>query len=74
MSDPTEGDWAEIEREIEERVAPPLDFATPDDSAYCGVCGKETSLAMIARHLVDEHDIDPEDIANAPIVGDEEPA
>lgn len=42
---------------------------TPDDSCYCGICGKETSLAMIVVHLANEHDVDPDEIANAPIVG-----
>jgi hypothetical protein len=44
------------------------DRATPDDPAICGLCGHETSIAMIARHLEVEHDTDPSDIANAPIV------
>jgi len=41
---------------------------TPDDSVTCGLCGKETSVAMIARHLEDEHDIDPDEIADAPVI------
>jgi hypothetical protein len=49
-------------------MSAPRDFATGDDPAYCALCGKETSIAMLAHHLVTEHDIDPEDIANAPIV------
>jgi hypothetical protein len=47
---------------------PGRDFATPDDPATCGICGKETSIAMIARHLITEHDIDPDDIADAEII------
>lgn len=43
------------------------DRPTPDDPVMCGLCGKETSVAMIAWHLEHEHDIDPDDIANAPI-------
>ena len=46
----------------------PLPFATGDDPATCALCGHETSVAMIAHHLVTEHDIDPDDIANAPII------
>ena len=37
-----------------------------DDPVTC-FCGKETSAAMIARHLEEAHGIDPEEIANAPI-------
>lgn len=45
-----------------------LDRYTGDDPALCHLCGKDTSVAMIAYHLVHEHGIDPEDIANAPII------
>lgn len=38
-----------------------------DDAVACGICSKVTSLAMIAHHLVNEHGIDPEEIANAPV-------
>jgi hypothetical protein len=41
---------------------------TGDDPVLCYLCGKDTSAAMIAHHLITEHDIAPEDIANAPIV------
>lgn len=41
---------------------------TGDDTAYCGICGKETSVAMIGRHLIEEHGIDPDDLANAPVL------
>ena len=44
------------------------DRATPDDPMYCGICGHETSIAMIAIHLRDEHDVDVSEISNAPIV------
>lgn len=44
-----------------------LAVTTGDDSVFCGLCGKETSLVMIARHLKDEHGIDP-DWENVPIV------
>lgn len=44
-----------------------LDQATGDDSCYCGICGKETSIAMIGLHLIEEHDVDPDDLANAPV-------
>jgi hypothetical protein len=43
-------------------------YGTGDDAAFCGLCGKETSVAMIAQHLVDEHGIDPETIRTARIV------
>jgi hypothetical protein len=44
------------------------DRATPDDPATCGICGHETSLAMIATHLATEHDVDVSEIKNAPVV------
>lgn len=51
------------------------DRATPDDPVTCGLCGKETSLAMIVIHLANEHGIDPQEIADAPVVDrTEEPA
>jgi hypothetical protein len=46
-------------------------LVTPDDSCTCGLCGNETSLAMIAHHLVEAHGFDSEElsegIADAPI-------
>lgn len=47
---------------------PGRDFATGDDPVLCHLCGKDTSVAMIVHHLETEHGIDPEDIANAPVV------
>jgi hypothetical protein len=44
------------------------EIVTPDDSCYCRTCGKETSLAMISHHLKQEHGIDWEDIATAPVI------
>lgn len=44
------------------------DIATPDDPVTCGLCGHRTSVAMIVTHLKEEHDIDPAEIADAPIV------
>lgn len=38
-----------------------------DDPVLCGLCDKSTSVAMIARHLIEEHGLDPEEIANAPV-------
>lgn len=49
-------------------MSEPLEQVTGDDSVYCRACGKETSLAMIGRHLKDEHGIDWEDITSAPVV------
>lgn len=46
---------------------PGRDFSTPDDPAHCALCGKETSVAMIAIHLIEEHGYSAEEIANAPI-------
>lgn len=45
---------------------------TPDDPVMCGLCDKETSVAMIVIHLRDEHGIEPEEIANAPILDETE--
>lgn len=45
-----------------------LDHATGDDPVLCHLCGKDMSLAMIVYHLEHEHGIDPDEIANAPIV------
>jgi hypothetical protein len=44
------------------------DRATPDDQVTCGICGHETSIAMIGVHLANEHDVDLSEIKNAPIV------
>jgi hypothetical protein len=44
------------------------DRATPDDPVTCGICGRETSVAMIAAHLEREHGVDPREIADAPVV------
>jgi hypothetical protein len=44
------------------------DQVTPDDPVTCGMCGYQTSIAMISRHLAEEHNIDPDEIASAPIV------
>jgi len=44
------------------------DRVTPDDPITCRICGHETSLAMIVIHLVNEHDIDPAEIASAPVI------
>lgn len=41
---------------------------TPDDPVTCGLCNKETSVAMIVYHLEKEHGIDPKEIADAPVV------
>jgi hypothetical protein len=41
---------------------------TGDDPVLCHLCGKDVSVATIADHLVAEHDIDPEAIANAPVI------
>lgn len=41
---------------------------TGDDPVLCHLCGRDFSVATIARHLVDDHGIDPEDIANAEVV------
>jgi hypothetical protein len=44
------------------------DQVTPDDPVTCGICGHETSIAMIVVHLANEHNIDPAEIASAPII------
>jgi hypothetical protein len=44
------------------------EIVTGDDPVLCHLCGKDTSIAMIAHHLATEHDIDPDEIANAEIV------
>jgi hypothetical protein len=44
------------------------DRVTPDDTVVCGICGHKTSIAMIVVHLANEHDIDPAEIAAAPII------
>lgn len=44
------------------------EIVTGDDPVTCHLCGKETSVAMIARHLHDEHGIAYEDIADAEII------
>jgi hypothetical protein len=51
------------------------DTFTPDDSVYCHLCDPphETSAAMIARHLEAVHGVDPQAIANAPIVDRTDP-
>lgn len=43
---------------------------TGDDSVFCQLCAPphETSIAMIATHLVEVHGVDPQDIADAEIV------
>ena len=46
----------------------PLDFATGDDRVLCHLCGKDTSVVMIGYHLFAAHGIDPDEIADAPIV------
>jgi hypothetical protein len=53
-----------------ENLPKPLDRATPDDSVFCQLCEPphETSIAMMSAHLVEVHGLDPDDIANAPIV------
>jgi hypothetical protein len=47
------------------------DAATGDDSVTCGICGHETSVAMLQQHLVDKHGFDPEklaeELASAPV-------
>lgn len=48
-----------------------LDRATGDDPVLCHLCGRNTSVAMIGHHLVSEHGLDPDDIANAPVVYDD---
>lgn len=49
-------------------VLPVGEDVSGDSPATCGLCGKETSVAMIAKHLEDEHGIDPREIADAPVV------
>ena len=44
-----------------------LPYATGDDPAHCELCGKDTSIAMIGRHLIEEHGLDPEDLTEAEI-------
>jgi hypothetical protein len=44
------------------------DFATGDDPVLCHLCGKDTSIAMISYHLFAAHGIDPDEIADAPII------
>lgn len=39
---------------------------TGDDPVLCHLCGQDFSVATITDHLVRDHDIDPDDIANAP--------
>ena len=51
----------------------PIDFATGDDPVLCHLCGKDTSLAMIAYHLFAAHGIDPDEVAAAPTVDLTEP-
>jgi hypothetical protein len=54
-----------------------VDGATGDDAAFCNLCGRETSLAMLAVHLAEEHGIDPRELADAPVfdlAGDAGPA
>jgi hypothetical protein len=48
------------------------DRVTGDDNAYCAICGHVTSLAMISTHLVEAHGYDPEEIASAPRIEDQE--
>jgi hypothetical protein len=38
---------------------------TPDDTVTCGLCGHQTSIAMIQQHLVDKHDYDLHELADA---------
>jgi hypothetical protein len=40
---------------------------TGDDTVYCNLCGKETSVAMIGIHLAEVHGYDADEIADAPI-------
>jgi len=40
---------------------------TGDDPVLCHLCGGDFSIASIADHLIREHDIDPDDIANAEV-------
>jgi len=56
----------------EPRVGDQIDLTgtaegTGDDPALCHLCGKDLSVATIVDHLVREHDIDPDDIANAEV-------
>ena len=51
----------------------PLDFATGDDPVLCHLCGKDTSVAMIAYHLFAAHGIDPDEWADAEVVDLTEP-
>lgn len=39
-----------------------------DDYVHCALCGRDTSLAMLATHLETEHDIPRSAIADAPII------
>lgn len=34
----------------------------------CGICGHESSIAMIVHHLATEHDVDPQEIADAEVI------
>lgn len=60
--------WLIVKTRKERGPLPGRDFMTGDDPVTCRLCGKITSVAMIAHHLVTEHGIDPDDIANALIV------
>lgn len=44
------------------------DIVSPDDSVTCGLCGHQTSIAMITNHLERQHDINPGEIVDAPLV------
>lgn len=56
------GDWTEgIDLQAEAQ-------GTGDDPVLCHLCGRDFSVATIVEHLTREHEIDPDDIANAPIV------
>jgi hypothetical protein len=49
------------------------DRVTPDDPVTCGICGHETSIAMIAVHLANEHDVDVSEIRDAPVIDRTDP-
>lgn len=44
------------------------DQVTVDDPVTCALCGEKLTIGTIVLHLATVHDIDPEVIANAPVV------
>lgn len=50
------------------------ELETPNDAEQylvtCGLCGEEKTIATIAEHLVREHNFDPKEIVNAPVILD----